>query len=311
MTDQTSSSSAPSVQSDQRVEANGIEIAYDVFPAGPGHGEPLFLVMGIGAQRIFWPEGLCDELTSRGFEVVRFDNRDVGQSSRVDHLPTPSVLESLGALAAGKPVPAPYTLDHMADDTVGLMDALGHEAAHVCGASMGGMIAQTVAIRHPDRIRTLTSIMSTTGNPSLPPADPSAMAVLTQPAPQEADAYADHAVKVWRTIGSPGFDFDEDGVRARARLAFERGISPKGFSRQLAAILAHGNRKPALTEVRTPTTVIHGKADLLVPVTGGIDTADAIGHAELVLIEGMGHDLPEGIWSRVADEIQALRERAT
>lgn len=295
---------------DQRAEANGLEIAYDVFPSSGGHGEPLYLIMGIGAQRIFWPEGLCEELASRGFEVIRFDNRDVGQSTRVDHLETPSVLESLGALAAGKPVPAPYTLDHMADDTVAFMDALSHADAHVCGASMGGMIAQTVAIRHPTRIRTLTSIMSSTGNPSLPPADPGAMAVLTQPAPQEPDAYAQHAVKVWRTIGSPGFEFDEDGVRERARLAFERGISPKGFSRQLAAILAHGNRKPALTAVTTPTTIIHGKADRLVPVTGGIDTADAIEGAELVLIEGMGHDLPEGVWTRIADEIQALRDRA-
>lgn len=295
---------------DQRAQANGLEIAYDVFESRGGHGEPLFLIMGIGAQRIFWPEGLCEMLAARGFEVVRFDNRDVGQSTRVDHLPTPSVLETLGALAAGKPVPAPYTLDHMADDTVSLMDALGHEAGHVCGASMGGMIAQTVAIRHPRRIRSLTSIMSTTGNPSLPPADPRAMAVLTQPAPQEPNAYADHAVKVWRTIGSPGFEFDEDGVRNRARLAFERGLSPKGFSRQLAAILAHGSRKPALAGVTTPTTVIHGKADLLVPVTGGIDTADAIEGAELVLIEGMGHDLPEGVWDRIADAIEALRARA-
>ena len=298
-------------QHDQRTRANGLEIAYDTFRSKAGHGEPLFLIMGIGAQRIFWPEGLCEELASRGYEVIRFDNRDVGQSTRVDHLETPSVLESLGALAAGKPVPAPYTLDHMADDTVELMSALDHEDAHVCGASMGGMIAQTVAIRHPTRIRTLTSIMSTTGNPSLPPADPNAMAVLTQPAPQEADAYADHAVKVWRTIGSPGFDFNEDEVRERARLAFERGISPKGFSRQLAAILAHGNRKPALGKVETPTTVIHGKADLLVPVTGGIDTADAIDGAELVLIEGMGHDLPEGVWLQIADAIDSVRARVS
>ena len=306
----SSTENALETQHDQRAQANGLEIAYDIFPARAGHGEPLLLIMGIGAQRIFWPEGLCEELATRGFAVIRFDNRDVGQSTRVDHLETPSVLESLSALAAGQPVPAPYTLDDMADDTVALMEALGHDDAHVCGASMGGMIAQTVAIRHPERIRTLTSIMSTTGNPSLPPADPGAMAVLTQPAPQEADAYADHAVKVWRKIGSPGFTFDEEGVRARARLAFERGISPKGFSRQLAAILAHGNRKPALGSVTTPTTVIHGKADLLVPVTGGIDTASAIPGAELVLIEGMGHDLPEGVWTRIADEIEALRARA-
>ncbi len=289
-----------------RVRANQLDFAYDTFSRSPalGEGDPLFLVMGIGAQRIFWPDGLCRALVERGFDVVRFDNRDVGESTKMDDLETPSVLESLAALARGKAVLAPYTLDHMADDTVGIIEALGYQSAHVCGASMGGMIAQTVAIRHPQRIRSLVSIMSSTGNPALPPANATVQAALIAPAPWDVDGYAEHAVSVWRTIGSPGFRYDENNVRERARLAFERGVSPKGFSRQLAAILAHGNRKPALASVTTPTLVIHGDADGLVPPTGGIDTAEAIPNAELMMIPGMGHDLPEELWDQIADAVR-------
>lgn len=293
------------------VKANQLDFVYDTFSINEeANGEPLLLIMGIGAQRIFWPDGFCNALARRNFHVVRFDNRDVGESSKMDALNTPSVIETMAALASGKPVPAPYTLDHMADDTAAIIEALGFGTAHVCGASMGGMIAQTVAIRHPSKIRSLVSIMSSTGNPELPPADPATMSVLVTPAPFEPAAYAEHAVKTWRTIGSPGFPFDEEGVRARVRLAFERGISPKGFSRQLAAILGHGNRKPALSNVTTPTMVIHGDADKLVPPTGGIDTAEAISHAELMMIEGMGHDLPKGAWDRMADGVRKTADRA-
>ena len=296
----------------ERVNANDLQLVYDTFSSAPtiGEGDPLFLIMGIGAQRIFWPDGLCHALVNRGFDVVRFDNRDVGESTKMDHLETPSVLESMAALARGQAVPAPYNLDHMADDTVAIIKALGYESAHVCGASMGGMIAQTVAIRHPQEIRSLVSIMSTTGNPDLPPASASVQAALIAPAPWDKEGYANHSVSVWRTIGSPGFRYDEDAARQRARLAFDRGVSPKGFSRQLAAILASGNRKPALAAVTTPTLVVHGDADKLVPPTGGIDTAEAIPNAELMMIEGMGHDLPEELWDRIADGVRFTAARA-
>ena len=215
----------------------------------------------------------------------------------------------MAALQGGARVEAPYTLDHMADDTAGLLDALEVDAAHVVGASMGGMIAQTLAIRHPKRVRTLTSIMSTTGRPGLPGPTPAALGVLLAPPVAGREANVERGVATWRVIGSPGFPFDEPRIRERAGRAFDRGFHPEGVARQLAAILASGSRRERLAGVRAPTLVIHGEADPLVPVACGVDTADAVPGAELLLVEGMGHDLPRGAWPAILDAIGKLTAR--
>ncbi len=291
-----------------RVATNGLELEMESF--GRESDPALLLVMGLGAQMILWDEAFCEALAGRGFRVIRFDNRDVGLSTRLSSAGMPNVMAALAAMASGQPVPAPYTLSDMADDTAGLLDALDIGAAHVVGASMGGMIAQTLAIRHPKRVRTLTSIMSTTGNPGLPQATPDAMRVLLTPAPSDRERLIEHTVEVWRVIGSPGFPFDEAMVRDRAARGFDRGVSPEGQARQLVAILASGNRKPALANVRIPALVIHGDADPLVPIAGGRDTAEAIPGAELLVIEGMGHDLPRQAWPRIVEAIGKHAARA-
>ena len=291
------------------VEANGITIEYDTFgrPGDP----PILLIMGLGAQMILWDEEFCNALAGHGHFVVRFDNRDVGMSTKLDHLGMPDFAAALAASAARQPFAgAPYLLADMADDAVGVLDALSIQKAHVVGASMGGMIAQTLAIRHPHRLRSLTSIMSTTGNPDLPPPTPQAMAVLLSPPPPDRDSAVEHAVRVFRTIGSPGFPFDEDFVRRRATRSYERGFTPMGVVRQLVAILASGNRKQALGDVKIPSLVIHGSDDPLVPVSGGRDTAEEIPRAELMIIEGMGHDMPRPIWPRLTSAIAAHARRA-
>jgi pimeloyl-ACP methyl ester carboxylesterase len=222
----------------------------------------------------------------------------------------PNVLELMQKVASGARPDVPYTLDDMADDTAGILDALGLESAHVVGASMGGMIVQTLAILHPQRVRSLTSIMSTTGDPALPPAKPEAMAVLLAPPPSEREASIERGVQTWRTIGSPGFPFDEANVRKRAALAYDRCFHPEGTARQLAAILVHGSRRARLAHLKVPALVIHGAADPLVPIEGGRDTAASIPGAELLVIEGMGHDLPQGAWPQIVGAIATHVERA-
>jgi pimeloyl-ACP methyl ester carboxylesterase len=291
-----------------RLRANGIELEYDSF--GSRDGRPLLLIMGLGGQMIMWEEGFCEALAERGHYVVRFDNRDVGLSTRFDAAGIPNVLELMQQSMAGQRPAVPYTLDDMADDAAGLLDALGLETAHVCGASMGGMIAQTVAIRHGRRLRSLTSIMSSTGDPSLPQAKPEAMAVLMAPPPSDRAGSLAAAVRTWRTIGSPGFPFDEGRIRERAGRLYDRAFYPEGTARQLAAIVAHGNRAAKLREVSAPTLVIHGAADPLVPLEGGRHTAAAIPGAELLVIEGMGHDLPEGAWPQIVGAISELTAKA-
>ena len=284
-----------------RARANGIELEYETF--GRPEDPALLLVMGLGAQMILWREEFCDALATRGLHVVRFDNRDVGRSTWFDDAGMPDVLAALAATGQGQPVRAPYQLRDMAADAAGLLDALDIDAAHVAGASMGGMIAQTLAIEHPARVRTLTSIMSTTGHPDLPAATPAAMTALLTPAPTEREAAIERGVEFWRTIGSPGFPADEDEIRAQAARAFDRGVNPAGVARQLVAILASGHRRDALGAVRAPTLVIHGADDPLIPAPAGRDTAAAVPDAELLLIEGMGHDLPRALWPRIVDAI--------
>lgn len=291
------------------VSANGITIEYDTFgrPGDP----PLLLIMGLGAQMILWDEEFCGALAKRGYFVVRFDNRDVGMSTKLDHLGMPDFAAAMVAAAARQPFAgAPYLLSDMAHDAAGLLDALSIDKAHVVGASMGGMIAQTLAIQHPPRVRSLTSIMSTTGNPDLPPPSPQAMAVLLTPPPPDRASAIEHAVRVFRTIGSPGFEFDEDFVRRRAERSYDRGFTPMGVVRQLVAILSSGSRKDALGAVKIPALVIHGADDPLVPVNGGRDTAESIPGAELLIIEGMGHDMPKVIWPRLVDAIATHAARA-
>ena len=285
-----------------QVETNGISLEYDTF--GDPSAPPVLLIMGLGAQMILWDEEFCADLARRGRHVVRFDNRDCGRSTRLDHLGVPDMSALISAVLSGAPASAPYLLSDMADDTTGLLDGLGIGSAHVVGASMGGMIAQTLALRSPDRVRTLTSIMSSTGRPGLPGPTGAAQQVLFTPPPTDREGAIEHGLRTWRTIGSPGFPFDEDGVRARMERAFERGLSPLGTARQFAAILASGGRHDALRELRVPTLVIHGEADPLVPIDCGRDTAACIPGSDLLVVEGMGHDLPRAAWPLLLDAIE-------
>ncbi|MEV4800897.1 alpha/beta hydrolase [Nonomuraea sp. NPDC049421] len=275
-----------------RVAANGIEIAYDSF--GAPTGRPLLLIMGLGAQLIQWDEGFCRLLAEQGHHVVRFDNRDAGLSTHI---------HDAGVPQPGAPVP--YSLTDMAADTAAFMDAIGWPSAHVVGASMGGMIAQTLAIEHPERVLTLTSIMSTPG-PDVAPPTPEAMTALMTPPPADRAGVLDQSVVTWSTIGSPGYELDEEAIRERAGLAYDRCFDPAGTARQFAAIRASGDRTRALAGVGAPTLVIHGEADPLIPVAGGRATAEAVPGARLVTYPGMGHDLPKALWPDIVAEITKL-----
>jgi pimeloyl-ACP methyl ester carboxylesterase len=290
----------------QKVKANGIEIVYDTF--GDQSASPMLLVAGLGVQLIGWDEEFCELLASQGYWVIRFDNRDVGCSTRFDKLGMPDMAAFMQVAMqqtqmGSESLSTPYYLRDMANDAVSLLDTLGIESAHILGASMGGMIVQETVIHHPDRIRTMTSISSSTGNPALPPPTPEAMAVLMQPPPMDRESHIENSLASARIFNGPTFPIDEDRVRERARQNFDRGLSPAGTARQLAAIFASGSRKEALKSVTVPTLVIHGDADPLVPVEGGIDTAEAIPDAELLIIEGMGHDFPPAVWPLILEAV--------
>ena len=291
-------------RTERRTRANGIELAWDSF--GDPDAPPLVLVMGLGAQMVGWDDAFCARLAEAGgHRVIRFDNRDIGHSTHLSHLGVPDIQALMMQAMAGKPLQVPYTLRDMAADCIGLLDALGIERAHIVGASMGGAIGQELAIHHPQRMRSFTSIMSTTGNPALPPPTPEAMAVLFSPTPTTFEAYLPHYKKVWHVLRGPDFPLDEARDAERAQLIFLRGLNPGGVARQLAAIFASGNRKPALRDVRVPTLVIHGDADPLVPVACGVDVADAIAGAKLLRIPRMGHALPISMWPQIIDAIAA------
>jgi pimeloyl-ACP methyl ester carboxylesterase len=289
-----------------RVRVGEIELCYETHGEGQGDRPPLLLVMGLGAQLVFWPEALCQGLVDRGFRVIRFDNRDVGKSTRMDHLGVPRIRQQLLRWSVGLPVRAPYRLEAMADDAAGLLDALGVERAHVVGASMGGMIAQLLAIRHPGRVASLTSIMSHPGDRWSGLPRRRALRALLQPAARTRAQAEEVGVRFFRVVGSPGFPFDEAAVRERAGLQFDRGASPAGVVRQMLAILAAKDRRPALRSLRVPALVIHGTDDPLVQLRGGERTAKALPGAELVRIEGMGHDLPRDAWPRFFDAIERV-----
>jgi pimeloyl-ACP methyl ester carboxylesterase len=282
-------------------KANGIELTYDTF--GETGAPPMVLIMGLAAQMIAWDEEFCAALAACGFRVIRFDNRDIGLSTRLEHLGVPNVAQLLMAHVAGQPTKAAYTLSDMARDVVGLLDALGIDAAHVVGASMGGAIAQTLAIEHPSRLLSMCSIMATSGNPSLPPPTPEAMQLLMMPTPTDRAGYCRRYVQTMQVLRGPGFPLDEARDLERAAQNFNRGLYPPGVARQMIAILASGSRKAALAKVRVPTLVIHGDSDPLVPVECGIDVADTVPGARRLIIEGMGHALPIATWPQIIEAI--------
>jgi pimeloyl-ACP methyl ester carboxylesterase len=284
-----------------RVAVNGIEIVYDAFGA-PG-APPILLIMGLGCQMIDWRDEFCTLLAARGFRVIRFDNRDVGQSTIFEHAGHPRIGEMLAALGRGEKVEAPYLLTDLVADAVGLLDALGIAKTHVVGLSMGGMIAQLLAAGHPERVLTLTSIMSSTGEPGLPASTAEAWSCLTAPLATEIGPFLEQYVHKWGVYCGPKYPFDASAGREHAARVFARGIHEAGRDRQMAAILASGSRREALASVSCPTLVIHGESDPVVRIEGGRATANAIAGAELVTIEGMGHDLPKAVWPEVVDAI--------
>jgi len=281
--------------------ANGLSLCYDTFgdPAAP----PLLLIMGLGAQMILWDEEFCAGIADRGYRVIRFDNRDIGRSTYL----TESVRVDLPALMMqrlqGKPIVCPYYLADMANDAVGLLDFLHIERAHIVGASMGGMIAQEIAIRHPTRLRTLVSIMSSTGAPNLPPPSPEGAAVLMAPPPTSRDEYIANFSRSWKVLRAGSFPEDEARDPGRAARMWDRGTNPPGVARQLLAIMASGDRTVPLGSVTAPTLVIHGTPDPLVPVEAGRATAAAVPGAKLLELERMGHALPIAIWPAVIGAI--------
>ncbi|MEO0962236.1 MAG: alpha/beta hydrolase [Pseudomonadota bacterium] len=285
-----------------QANANGLSFEYETF--GDKANPPLLLIMGVGCQLVMWPESFCNGLADLGFYVIRYDNRDVGLSSKIEDAGEPDIMAAVTAQLTGQPVTSPYSLDDMADDAAGLMDALGIETAHIVGASMGGMIAQLVAIRHPGKVKSMVSIMSTTGNPDVPPAKPEAMAaLLTPPADTSREGMIQQGVDMWKVIGSPKYPGTDEELRAVAAASVDRMVCPEGFGRQVLAILAAPARNDALAKVTAPTMVLHGADDPLVPVEGGKDTADAIPGARLEIVEGMGHDFTEALVPVYLDKV--------
>jgi pimeloyl-ACP methyl ester carboxylesterase len=294
-----------SALSDERLApANGIEIAYQEM--GDREGEPLLLIMGLAAQMIAWEEELCAMLADRGFRVVRFDNRDIGHSTMLDGAGMPARLDML----VGRRSTAPYLLRDMAADAFGLMDALEIHRAHVVGASMGGMIAQEMAIHRPERVASMVSMMSTTGNRWIGAPTPRAWLVLLSKFPRGREEYVKRALRTMSVIGSPAYPMDRQRVEALAGAMYDRSHNPAGIVRQMLAISASGDRTVGLRSVRVPTTVLHGRADPLARLAAGCATAAAIPGARLRVFDGMGHDLPRALWPEFADEVAATAARA-
>ncbi|MDX6582390.1 MAG: hypothetical protein QOI10_1574 [Solirubrobacterales bacterium] len=292
---------AVAITGEQFTSVGEVELAYQAFgdPADPA----VLLIMGLGAQMIFWPEELCEALAVAGHYVIRFDNRDAGRSTVLGEHEPPD----LRLVAAGDLEP-PYLLEHMAADAVGLLDSLEIDRAHIVGASLGGMIAQKVAIDHPDRVLSLASVMSTTGDPDVGRPTPEAMAVLMTRAPTDRDGYVRTTIEARAVIGTQ--PPDEGRTRELAERAFDRGYHPDGTARQFAAVVASPDRTPDLGAIEAPAVVVHGSDDPLITPSGGEATAAAIPNAELVVIAGMGHDLPPAHWGRIAEALIVNFERS-
>ena len=281
-----------------QIRANGIDLEYET------HGDPsddtLIIVRGLGTQMIHWPQGFIDGLVARGFHVVRFDNRDVGLSQKFDGTEVPALGDIMADVAAGKTPDVPYTVSDMGQDVIGLMDALRIHQAHLMGISMGGMIVQACAARYPTRILSIASVMSSSGDPSLPPATPEAMAAMTStPGSEDREAIIEHTLSCNKVYSSPVYPDAQDVLYARTAAAYDRCYSPAGFARQFAGIVAGGDRSELLRQLKVPALVIHGDADRLIPVAHGRDTAEKIPGAKLEIIEGMGHDLPLALLPRL------------
>ena len=285
--------------------SSGMVLCYQTF--GDPDDEPLLLVMGLATQMTFWDPGFCTMLARRGYYVIRFDNRDVGRSSRGRGRVTRRMLVEA---FAGRRTRAPYSLRDLADDAFGLLDHLGIGSAHLVGVSMGGMIVQTMAIERTARVRSLTSIMSTTGKRSVGWQNPRLLPALLRPIRPGREAYAESSVRMWRMIGSPGFPRHEEETRELAGEAYDRGVSASGALRQMMAILTQPNRSAALHQLHVPTLVVHGLADPMVHTSGGRATAAAIPEAELLLVEGMAHDLPPELYETLVDAITRTAARA-
>lgn len=285
-----------------QITANGLSLEYEEH--GQRGNPPLLLVMGLGAQLTLWPIELVEALADRGFHVIRYDNRDIGLSQKFDGAKAPGFVRHMLFKRFGLSPRVPYRLADMADDGMALLGALGIDRAHVVGASMGGMIAQLMAVNHADKLLSLTSIMSTTGNPRLPASDRAAIkALTTRPDSMDEEVLVQHGVRVQQAIGSPGYRPDPERQRARVRENVTRSVYPEGMIRQMAAIIDDGDRRARLADVRVPTLVLHGEDDPLVKVEGGRDTAAAIPGAKLKTYPGWGHDLPMELVQPLADDI--------
>jgi pimeloyl-ACP methyl ester carboxylesterase len=295
-------------------DANGMKIAYDM--RGPAGAPAILLIMGLGTQMTAWSDPFCDALAAGGYQVVRFDNRDVGLSSKIEGGRPVNMKWAFTKAMLGLKVRGPYTLDDMAADGLGLMDKLGLKTAHVVGASMGGMIAQIIAAKHPDRTRSLVSIMSSSGDRRLPQSTPEARNALfaKRPDPSDREKIIAHMMNVYRVIGSPGYPVPEEVLRPRLEASIDRSYYPQGIGRQMLAILSDGSRVERLRTIKVPTLVIHGADDPLVPVAAGKHTAQAIPGAKLEIVPGMGHDLPPGLVDRLSglilDHCRAVDARA-
>jgi pimeloyl-ACP methyl ester carboxylesterase len=300
----SASDAALTASGERFARVGDLTLCYEIF--GQEGAPALLLVMGLASQMLLWEDAFCEQLAARGFRVIRFDNRDVGRSTVLRGARVPARWQLLLRHARG----AAYTLEMMADDAVGLLEHLGIAAAHVVGASMGGMIAQLVAIRHPERVLSLVSIMSTTGNRRVGRPTPRVARRMLRRAARTREAYIEDHIETYRLIGSRGFDFEEERKRVRAGRLFDRGIHPAGSARQMAAVVTAKDRTAQLRQITVPTTVIHGDNDPLVSVSGGRATAAAIPGSELVIIPEMGHDLPRELWPQIIDAIARTAARA-
>lgn len=283
------------------LQANGLKIEYEIF--GKNTDPAIILIAGNGAQLNFWEPEFCEMLVENRLRVIRFDNRDTGLSTKFAKSGIPDMVEIYRAAQEGKNIETAYTLQDMADDVAGLLDGLHIEKAHVCGASMGGMIAQVFAYRHTMRTISLISIMSSTGNPDNPSISPEILAMVTAPPPVERNAYIEYNINMWKKLWSKGFPFEEKRARKYITESYDRAYYPQGAIRQNAALVADGDRRERLLSLQIPTLVIHGTADPLFSVDAGKDTACTIPNAKLLLIEGMGHDMPKGTWEPIVTAI--------
>ncbi|HIJ57925.1 MAG TPA: alpha/beta hydrolase [Deltaproteobacteria bacterium] len=288
--------------------SNGIQIEYDTI--GESSSWPLLLIMGVGCQMICWDDEYCSQLAEKGFYVIRFDNRDTGLSTKFENAGKPDLMDAFNTILKGQKIEPAYTIEDMADDAIGLLDTLNIDQTHVCGISMGAAIAQTMAIRHPARVLSMTLIYGTTGSSKLPPPKPEALNFFISPPPETREEVIVHFVNGCRLLSGSGFDFDEQWHRDMGARIYDRCFYPQGAARQILAILAQGSRKLALAAVTVPTLVIHGTDDPISPVEGGKDIAATIKGSELMIIPGMGHDLPAGgAWNLIFEKIEEFIKR--